>query len=323
MHTLSLHNRQRISGMLFQHQVVRDLAWCCSSAPLLADLPSLVNTPGQQISLWPTEAMLDTGWLAELDRNPHALLTELAQLKSTRLGIYYETLWRFYWQHHPRYRLLAHNLQVTEQGQTLGAFDFIVQEDDTLWHIETAVKFYLGVPVHPAGEWAHWIGPNCNDRLDIKMARLLDHQLPLRFSDASQAVLRALTPHDPHWRSALCLQGYFFYPAHHTLSAPHNAHPHHQRGRWWYLKDFLREEATHYWMILPRHLWLSAAQTDDIHALIARDSLRAYLSHWVGDKHRPQLIAAMTKDNGIWKETLRGFVVPDHWPWTDTPSRNT
>ena len=76
-------------------------------------------------------------------------------------------------------------------------------------------------------------------------------------------------------------------------------------------------------MILPRHLWLSAAQTDDIHALIARDSLRAYLSHWVGDKHRPQLIAAMTKDNGIWKETLRGFVVPDHWPWTDTPSRNT
>lgn len=306
--------------MQFQHQVIRDLAWCCSSAPLLADLPD------PHIAIWPTDAMLDMAWLVDLDQNPQALLTELAQLKSTRLGIYYETLWRFYWQQHPHYRLLAHNLQITDQGQTLGAFDFIVQADDAVWHIETAVKFYLGMPtnVHSTSEWAQWIGPNCNDRLDIKLARLLNHQLPLRFNTASQNTLTTLAPPGSNWRSALCLQGYLFYPAHEAMPKPHNAHMHHQRGLWWYLRYFLDEvKALDYWMVLPRHQWLSAAQTDDIHALLSRDNLRDYLRHWVGDLHRPQLIAAMEKNDGIWQEKSRGFVVPDHWPWTETPSRNT
>lgn len=303
--------------MQFQHQVIRDLAWCCSSPPLLE------NVPDQDIAVWPTNSLYDADWLAELDQNPQPLLDELAQLKSTRLGIYYEALWRFYWQQHPRSALLAHNLQITAHNQTLGAFDFIVQTAGAAWHIEAAVKFYLGVPgaAHAPSEWVQWIGPNCNDRLDIKLARMLDHQLPLRFHSASQTALAALAP-ESSWHSALCLQGYLFYPAHEVMSAPHHAHRDHLRGLWWYRKNFTAA-ATDYWMILPRHQWLSPAQTGDIHALLTGENLQQYLNHWVGDRERPQLIAAMEKNNGVWREKLRGFVVPDHWPWTETPSRNT
>lgn len=303
--------------MPFNHQVVRDLAWCCSSTPLLVDVPD------QHISIWPTDAMYDERWLADLDQAPQVLIDELSQLKSTRLGIYYEGLWRFYWQHHPRYRLLAHNLQIVEQGQTLGAFDFIVQDGETIWHSEAAVKFYLGLPgqTQPFSEWSHWIGPNCNDRLDIKVERMLEHQLPLRFHPASQSALAALVTGE-NWHSALCLQGYLFYPTHQAMPAPRHAHPHHLRGYWWYLSQF-DAAATYYWLVLPRHQWLSPARTADIHALLSRDQLRDYLQHWVGDRDRPQLIAAVSKQDDAWEEKLRGFVVPDHWPWTDTPSRNT
>lgn len=313
--------------MQFQQQVVRDLAWRCTSAPLLASLPD------DSIHIWPQQhTQLIGNQLKELDQYPHQLLNELDQLKSTRLGLYYEALWRFYWQHYSAYQVLAHNLQITGHHHTLGAFDFLLRADTQCWHVETAVKFYLGVPGDDssgsidatASEWHQWVGPNCNDRLDIKMARLLEHQLPLSSTQAGQSALRALTADDGNWQNALLMQGYFFYPAHQSMPPPRHAHDQHQRGLWWYLQDFVNAPSTDdYWMILPRHQWLSTAQTDDINCLLSHDNLVDNVKHWVGEMHRPQLIAAMEKSGKTWKEKQRGFVVPDHWPWTATPSRNT
>src|SRR6187431_2232521 len=89
-----------------QHQVVRDLAWCCFSAPIMHELPESGATmlPFNNEQLWP--------WLCALDQQPDALLTHVAQVKSTRLGIYYETLWRFYFSQQSEWELLQHNLQV-------------------------------------------------------------------------------------------------------------------------------------------------------------------------------------------------------------------
>lgn len=315
-----------------QHQAIRDLAWCCQSSPLLSQLPD------QDIAIWPArEDAGDEDWLIQWDQKPDELLNALAALKSTRLGIYYETLWHFYWKHRSDWHLLAHNLQVTHLGKTLGAFDFILRNKEHYWHVETAVKFYLGVPLNSSrtnqaaqtrSEWHQWIGPHCNDRLDIKLDHLLRHQLPLSKNELAQQLLAnlvdlsGLANTEIPWRNALCLQGYLFYPAHAHMAPPSLAHPQHAVGTWWHLQDFLARMEQHvfdndYWMILPRDRWLSAAHTDDIHELRRGDDLQQSLQHWVGNNQRPQLLAAMIRTNGLWKEIKRGFVVPDHWPWTD------
>ena len=88
-----------------RHQAVRDLVWCCFSAPMMRELPGSNATilPFNNDSLWP--------WLIALDQQPDALFEHIAKIKSTRLGIYYETLWHFYFSQHPEWELLQHNLQ--------------------------------------------------------------------------------------------------------------------------------------------------------------------------------------------------------------------
>lgn len=310
--------------MLFRHQAVRDLAWCCFSSPLLRVLPD------SDAEIWPRQShSADLTWLTRLDNDPTPLLAELAQLKSSRLGLYYEALWRFYWQQHADWELLAHNMQVNLAGKTLGAFDFIAKNKNDYWHIETAVKLYLGFPANQQTPeaWDQWLGPNCNDRLDLKLQRLQHHQLPLSEQGPGRAQLATLVGGQPHWRRAVCLQGYLFYPAQAVMAAPMACDPGHGRGYWWYLRDFARAlhaASVHdgYWMILPRHRWLSAGHTEDINELLHGKHFINALQHWVEVNGRPQLITAMVNTDGAWREIMRGFIVPDHWPGTERPSRN-
>lgn len=310
----------------FQHQQVRDLAWASLSPPLLQHLPASdthICTAG--------DSQRDFTWLTALDQNPSLLLAELAKNKSTRLGIYFESLLRFYWQHDQQTQLLAHNLQVQSpdhgktKGSTQGAFDFLLRTQDQLWHIESAVKFYLGVPDDSAGpsQWQQWIGPNCSDRLDIKLDHLRQHQLALSAHIDAHKMLTKLAGAAQNWRKGLCLQGYLFYPAQQFMAAPIATNPQHLRGDWWYLRSFLLHNPSRYWLILPRARWLSAAQTKDIHELRSGDNLREILHHWITERQKPQLLAAMQKKGELWVETGRSFIVPDHWPWKDLPSRNT
>jgi hypothetical protein len=316
-------------GNHFTHQVVRDLAWCCLSPPLLDHLPA------SDAQVWNNnDRTRDLNWLTTLDQHPRALIAHLTSVKSTRLGIYYENLWRFYWQEHPQARLLAHNLQIHEQGKgknkggTLGAFDFLVQVHNTFWHMESAVKFYLGVPNgdhkdngdhsnNDASQWQQWIGPNCNDRLDIKLEHMRQHQLPLSQQLAAQPTLSKLANGLQHWQRALCLQGYFFYPALQKMNAPVASCAQHARGDWWHLRDFLQHDSGRYWLPLAREQWLSPAQTQDMHALYAGKNLAELVQDWAGERARPLMLAAMQKDGGKWRETARSFIVPNHWPWTD------
>lgn len=313
-----------------QHQAVRDLAWCCFSPPLLQELPD------SDASIWHTnDPERDLMWLKALDRHPEPLLTQLASTKSTRLGLYYENLWHFYWQQHPNIKLLAHNLPVyfptqgERRGVTQGAFDFLLHADAHYWHLEAAVKFYLGAPEHvqadqlSASAWHRWIGPRANDRLDIKLKRLIQHQLPLSTQQNALPELQALTGQTRAWQRALLLQGYFFYPAMQTIAAPLANNPKHLRGNWWYLTDFLATNFPGYWLPLAREQWLSPAQTNDLHALYSGVGLRQLVQDWVGEKQRPLLLAAVKKSGNKWLEQTRSFIVPDYWPATERPSRNT
>lgn len=298
-----------------QHQAVRDLAWCCFSAPMMQELPGsdAVILPLNDEQLWP--------WLTALDHEPDPLIAQIANVKSTRLGVYYETLWRFYFSQQTEWELLHHNLQVERKGITLGAFDFLCRRGSEYWHIETAVKFYLCHATSPddARDWHHWIGPASHDRLDLKLAHLRQHQLPLHQTTEAITQLQALYPKVIEWKTGLCLQGYLFSPTPTTYS-PAFSSENHGNGHWWHLQDFLQHLGEHIdteWIILERQRWLSPAHTNDSDKLVHGVDLAQQLQLQIGEMRRPLLLAALKKANSMdnyWQEDWRGFVVPDNWP---------
>jgi uncharacterized protein len=310
--------RRRIHSL--QQQAVRDLAWCCFSPPLMEKLPELEAhiLPFCEDKLW--------NWLAFLDHTPGTLIEHLAQLKSTRLGIYYEALWRFYFTHHPDWELLQYNLQIDHQGITLGAFDFLCRYKNDYFHIETAVKFYLccATTNTEALAWNTWLGPNSSDRLDIKLTHLSQHQLPLHQLPEATSQLQPLHPNIKDWKTGLCMQGYLFSHVH-TQYQPAFSHKNHSHGLWWHLEEcieYLQKQPGTNWLILERHHWLSPAHTTDINKLFNATELTAQLVKLISAKKRPLLIATVIhtdiiqNNKNVWRESLRGFVVPNDWPTT-------
>lgn len=290
-------------------QVVRDLAWCCLSPPLMAEDSRSPLPPLLDERLWT--------WLYHLDSCPHALLNLIQQRKSTRLGLYYESLWLFYFMQHPAWELLAYNQQIHQDGLTLGAFDFLCKQDNNFWHFETAVKFYLcAAPSSTqAQDWHQWIGPNKSDRLDIKLHHLHQHQLSLSKNPTAKHWLDQHFPGVDKWQTALCFQGYFFHA--NESQTPHQAHPHYCRGRWLTLDHFLESAAdvgTHPWLVLERNQWLSPAQTMVPQQLLTTAELNVIAINNLAGENRPLLVATMNDWGNVWQEDKRFFLVPNEWP---------
>ena len=292
-----------------EQQAVRDLAWCCLSPQLLTGLAYTRHPIDVDEQLWP--------WLYQLDQQPAALLDLLSQRKSTRLGVYYETLWQFYFLQHPEWELLAYNQQIYHQGATLGAFDFLCRKGNEYWHLETAVKFYLcaAFSTDAAQQWHEWIGPNNSDRLDLKLTHLQQHQLALTQHPIGRDWLRIHFPRVTRWNTALCLQGYFFQAD--ARQHPAFADPRHCRGQWLTLDQFFHQEnnfAQTQWLILERQHWLSPAQTTRTMDLLTTAQLLSIATTHAGQQHKPLLVAAMRDWGNVWQEKERYFLVPNQWP---------
>lgn len=310
--------RPQLNTAEFRHQAVRDLAWSCFSTPLMRDLPESQASP-----LLPELDSASLLWLKDLDHNPKPLHQALAQRHSTRLGLYFEALWLFYLNQHPDWELLGHNLQVSAQGKTLGAFDFLCRYRDQYWHLEAAVKLYLGVPDARGhcSNWNQWWGPKCNDRLDIKLERLAQHQLQLGDMPEGRTQLDQLADAGLVWHKGLILKGYFFYPAKASCTqSPSASHPEHLRGEWWHLEDFLARDLEQKWRLLPRGEWLAEAFAEQDSALLSGEDLREQLRRQVGLENRPQLLARMGLNGALWTEQERLFVVPNGWPNCYSPN---
>lgn len=137
-----------------------------------ADLDWIINSP----SLFTDPIVLNASNLKGLTSLPS--ISSPYHL-SNRLGFYYQWLWKQVIEQSARYDLIAEEIQINSEGRTVGAIDFIVKEKNSkhLEHWEIAIKFYL----YYQGKW---LGPNNNDRLDLKIDKMLNHQLKLTASEA-------------------------------------------------------------------------------------------------------------------------------------------
>lgn len=296
-----------------QHPAVRDLAWTLLSPSLLARADGERLRHPLHASTWAAQPRRLAGWLHDLDRQPQRLLERLPAANGNRLGRYYEQLWQFALQAAPDVRLLAANLAIRDHGHTLGELDLLVEDDEGLQHIELAVKFYLGPSDADGRITANWLGPGRLDRLDLKLARLLQHQLRLTGLPAAREPLAHLSTRTA--RASLWLGGYLFYPWPHACSAPVDAGARHQRGAWVHRRDWPSWQALHpgCWQPLPRMSWLAPAACPATQGW-SNARLAAWLAELPADAE-PRMLVQMAPDGaGDWQEVARVFLVDDRWP---------
>jgi uncharacterized protein len=278
----------------FQTPAVRHLAWLCHAPQLI-----------EHTSVFEPTRYLPDNYLEVLrawDTNPSARPEVLCATPHHRLGYYVESLYACLITELLGWNILARNLPVRAGGTTLGELDFLLHNPhtDAVEHHEIAIKFYLGYP-GSADQSPGWYGPNPQDRLDIKTARI---QAP--------AISRVFMP------------GYLFYPHKPApeITLPNSCPDHHLRGQWMYWEN-VTDIDTRTWvpLIKPHWLgpWVQPHAPDDIPLTQAFTDIK--------DTQMPRLFAIVQHDqiSGLWKEVDRVFVVPAHWPQPNgtTPDQET
>ncbi|WP_417316657.1 DUF1853 family protein [Emcibacter sp.] len=234
------------------------------------------------------------------------------------LGPYFENIFATFLQQDRNITGLHRNIQVREQGLTKGEFDFLFQRNGQSFHVETTVKLYLGTGnCQQAGEW---IGPGGRDRLDLKLAKILERQLLLAHTDAGRETIERLGYDMP--QAFVFSRGYLFHPLQNWKSGnfivPDRVNPHHRKG-WWVHRKNMKEQLDRasFWTILTKPFWLdfrTGLEEENIHE---PQEMYARLSGKDRRKDKPVLLAALEQDQGQWRELHRGFIVPDNWPRTD------
>nr|WP_269777900.1 DUF1853 family protein [Marinimicrobium alkaliphilum] len=242
------------------------------------------------------------------DKTPAFAPSALHEPFPKRLGVYFEQLYACLMTELLGWELLAKNLQIPGNNQTLGELDFIFRNPHSggLEHHEIAVKYYLGFTDNTQA--VRWYGPNSRDRLDLKTARLLDHQCTMGERPETRAVLHKLGLNEP-LAVRTFMPGYLFYPEHTSVPSPTQADPGHERGHWVYARDL---ELKGDWVQLHKPHWLGPwVQAHRPLHTTANNAVAA-----VRDGAPPKLLAqlALNANTRRWYEQRRVFVVPDHWP---------
>ncbi|MFL9928932.1 DUF1853 family protein [Paraburkholderia sp. RL18-103-BIB-C] len=303
---------------------VRDLAWLLLSADLLRPQPPLGALANPFDTPEALQATID--WLRALDAAPAPLHSDLAAPRIARLGRYAERLLGWFLQHGPAPRLVAASVPLRRAGVTLGECDFLVQtREGARLHWELAVKCYLHAGDGRA-QLADYVGPNLKDRFDLKLAHLLNHQLPLSAREEFASVGYA-----GPWTPQMFIKGWLFYRHGETPMDPVELDPAHGRGWWVTRGDWPAFAAAHApkWRLLPRLEWLAPRRAEhegmqevkqageQFDTAVTRpryvdaQTLAAQISH----QHGPTMVAAFAEDSaGYLIERSRGFIVPDEWP---------
>lgn len=291
-----LPQKQDLQASDFKNRFVRDLIW-------LLNQPSLCHCTVERWQI-PTPSQDE---LLALDRNPAPLEHWLQQSPSKRLGHYVEQLWLFYLSYHKDITLLAHNKVIQGPKRTLGEFDLILKDkrDHQVWHIELAIKFYLGSQ-QAWGEdnrWSHWLGPNCKDTMDHKWHKLIQQQLTL--GQRPDVIAQLEAEHLRPQQSASLTRGILFYPgeAPYKLISPAHINPEHTQGHWYYYSDWLNQtDESSRWFILKKPHWLALPIQPEWQI---KEDIMAEMASQIARK-QPIYLA---EENG-----RRVFVVPEQWP---------
>ncbi|MFA0084577.1 DUF1853 family protein [Vibrio sp. 10N.261.51.F12] len=223
----------------------------------------------------------------------HSLSKSAPYKGNPRLGFLYQELCRRQFEQHPNYTVLAEEIQLQEGKRTLGAIDFLLQNqrNGDVEHWEVAIKFYLLKD-------GQWFGPNAKDRLDLKLSRMMHHQLMMSDTLAFQEQFPNHKPANKH----LLMQGRLYINPFDCESVPTQCleldiDTANVSGRWCYQKDIHKLNEPMY--VLPKHRWA----TGFIDGESAMNKKPEALVSWPG-----HFVHCQSESGVFW------FIVPNDWP---------
>ncbi len=173
------------------------------------------------------------------------------------LGMQAEACFEAYLKQSINYKLLAANLQINGEKETLGELDFIVKnlKNEQVIHIELACKFYLYDENAGTTFEEKWIGPNRKDSLFDKLEKVRLKQFPLLQKTATIQKLKALDVEMPTSQQ-LCLKAFLFLPkVMETQFLPQN-YINCIVGYWIKVTDFIEENEDALYGLPTKKEWL-------------------------------------------------------------------
>lgn len=286
---------------------VRALAW-------LLDAPDLLAAAAPQwqgkIGSIKIDSDRTRDWLIELDSRPGDLHAWLDLPTVSRLGRYAERLMAFYFTHEGK--LIAHGVQLRGANrQTIGEFDFLLDHEHLVLHIELATKFYLlesgsRASGRPPG-MDYFIGPNLADTLGQKMRKIIDKQLALGQHDAARSQLSRQVD-----MAKALVKGWLFYHERETIDADSlGLSRDHCRGFWCTSSELAQRPERHF-VILPRLSWLPPMKAK-LDQVLSKDQLLSTIACHFVHETMPVLVSIVETYREFALETERGFIVPDDW----------
>ncbi|QGZ42246.1 hypothetical protein IP92_03953 [Pseudoduganella flava] len=285
---------------------VRALAW-------LLDAPDLLDASAPywhgRIAVLGPAAAATAAWLAALEADPAPLDAALGARFYSRLGLYAEKLMAFYFAQQGT--LAAHGLQVRSAKETVGEFDFLLDEPAGLRHIEFATKFYLLDSHADTSDFDLLVGPNLGDTLGRKMRKIFEQQLALAWHPAARDVL----PQPVAVAQAL-VKGWLFYPPDGVFTVPGIA-PDHCRGRWHTLAGLAAGQwPGERYVVLPRLQWLAPfkGRVDGAAVPLALAELVGQVTDKFAADASPVMVASVRQEGEWLLEEARAFIVRDDWP---------
>ncbi len=198
---------------------------------------------------------------------------------------------------------LKANIQVFDGTATRGEFDLLYKRGGNWWHMELAVKFYLGVG--NCADPFNWHGPARRDTLGRKLARMNDHQLLLAQTTTGRLTLKQFGIAEV--TSQALVFGRLFHP-HFVWKAGSFCVPaliaaNHPKG-WWSEARAMPSNGRVQWRELVKSDWLAAA---------SRDGPGPCRNPEFCKLTRPTQYSAFAETVGQGQERHRVFVVPDGW----------
>jgi len=286
---------------------VRDLQWAISSPSLLEQpsLPDLFKHPET------------TDLLRQLRSNPAPLLEYLADRKTTALGSYFEHLIIFWLSNLPSVSLIASNIQVFRDKQTMGEIDVLFEQSGITFHWELAVKFYLNID--SGMKASHFVGPRLKDTLDAKLQRIFNHQIPLLDAPESKKILTELGIKEVV--SSALVKGILFQPIPSRSTLDNHFPPKIsatcRTGSWvtlGRLDKIENHEFTHF-LISKKNQWFTDFYYPQEVIPGNINSLKKCAAEQI-NIHPAPIMACLfgAKDRGVFSSDTRIFIVPDEWP---------
>ena len=182
------------------------------------------------------------------------------------IGKQAEFCFAYYLKHSQRYELIASNIQINGETETIGEIDYLVFDSKTqaILHVELACKFYLFDSKLNESEMNKWIGPNRKDSLNKKLDKLKLKQFPLIRRKETQVILKELQIEVSTIEQQLCLKAFLFLRKGKQENQFSGKYHNCIVGYWIPFAEFISEEEIAMYAVPKKKEWLLPAESSQV-----------------------------------------------------------